>query len=347
MRRVRTILAAAATAVFLCLQLAAADPEPTPTPTPEPSTSTSVEPSAPPSTPPPAPTPWGDRADDLITRALAASTTGATAANHASLAEALGRRRGWSDPATTAALAQVMAMRLPDGGWGLPYAWDAYQDASINPANTTYTVSLVAVGEVLLQAYVAGVVDKAVISGVLSRLYAIPRLAVSGGYCLSYSSAAADNQPTYCVHNVNAGVGAFLVRAQRAGMPPATWWMSMITKYEVTKYDPNARDWRYMDGGSYNNDPAHTGYNVASLQVLAPPIAAEATAFHIGTNLTNPNDVWLHMSLAPYACAQAAQWLTEVDTEFAKPGNSTFGLLVQAAALTAQAAAACDPPPTP
>lgn len=338
MRIPRALLAAAvATAVFLCPQLAAADPEPTPTP--EPSVSTT--------TPPPPATPWGDRADDLITRALAASTTGATAANHAALAEAIGRRRGWSDPATTAALAQVMSMRLADGGWGLPYAWDAYQDGTVNPVTTTYTVSLVAVGEVLLQAYVAGVVDRTVISSVLTRLYAIPRLAVSGGYCLSYSSAAADNQPTYCVHNVNAGVAAFLVRAQRATMPPAAWWQSMITKYEVTKYDPNARDWRYMDGGSYLNDPAHTGYNVASLQVLAPPIAAEATTFHIGTNLANPNDVWLHLALAPFACTQAAQWLPEVDTEFAKPANSTFGLLVQAAQLTAQAAAVCDPPSTP
>lgn len=338
MSRPSTILAAAVTAAFLCLQVAAADLEPSGS-APEPSASVSV--------PPPA-TPWGDRSDALLTRALVADPTGATAGNYTSLTEALGRRRGWTDPATSTYLAKVMSLRKPDGGWGLERAYDAFNDGSVNPAATTYTVSLVGVGEMLLLGYQAGVVDRTTMITVLQRLYAIPRIPVTGGYCLSYSAAAADNQAGYCVHNVSAGAAAFLVRAQRAGLPPATWWQTNLARYEVRTYDPDLRSWRYFDSSPNWNDPAHNGYSIASLQVLAPPIAAEATAYWIVRDIAdNPNDVWLHLGLAPFSCALAAQWLPEVDVEFAKPANSTFGLLVQAAALTAQAAAACDPPPTP
>jgi hypothetical protein len=287
--------------------------------------------------------PWGQRADALLTRALNADPTGATASNYGSLTEALARRRGWTDPDAKAYLGKVMALRKPDGGWGLEKAYDAFNDGTINPVSTTYTVSLVGVGELLLQGYQAGVVDRATITSVLSRLYTIPRIAVTGGYCLSYSAAATDNQTGYCVHNVSAGAAAFMVRTTRAGFPPATWWQSQITRYEVNTYNPDRHDWKYFDSSPNWNDPAHTGYSVASIQELAPPIGRDATVYHMGRDQTNPNDVWLHLSLAPFACAQAERWLTEVDTEFAKPANSTFGLLVQGAALTARAADACDP----
>lgn len=274
--------------------------------------------------------------------------TGASASNYAALLDAIAYRYGWGDPRVATYLNQVMAMRLPDGGWGLTAPWDAFQDLSVNPASTTYTVSLVGVGEVLLRGYTAGIVPQATISSILTRLYAIPRIPVTGGYCLAYSAAAADVQTGYCVHNVNAGAAAFLVHAQAAGLPPALWWQSQLTRYEVTTYNPDQRDWKYMDGRTHWNDPAHTGYSVASLQALAPAVAREATSYHLGrNNATNDNDVWLHMSLAPYGCALAAQWLAEVDTEFAKPANSSFALLVQGAQLASRAAAACDPPPTP
>ncbi len=310
----------------------------TPSPTPP-----SADPSPSPSTSTLPPGPWGARADTLLARALAASPAGATASNYAAVAEAIALRHGWLDPRVATYLAQVMAMRLPDGGWGLTAPWDAFQDGSTNASTTTYTVSLVGVGDVLLAGYRAGVVDGAVITSVLSRLYTIPRIPVTGGYCLAYSAAAADVQAGYCVHNVSAGAAAFLVRAQAAGLPPALWWQSQLARYEVATYNPDARDWKYMDGRAHYNDPAHTGYSVASLHALAPAVAREATAYHLGRNLSNDNDVWLHLALAPFACAQAAQWLSEIDTEFGKPSNSTFGLLVQAAQLTARTAAACEP----
>lgn len=287
--------------------------------------------------------PWGQRADSFIERAEADDINSGTAANYADLAAAIALRYGWDDPRVATHIDRVMAMRNPDGGWGLPYSWDAFQDGTTNPATTTYTVSTAAVGDVLLEAYKAGKVERAVIASVITRLYKFPKLpGIAPGYCIAYSASLNDVKPGYCVHNVSAGVAGFLIRAQAAGFTVSSAWLTLITRYELATYDHPSRNWRYMDGNTVWSDPAHTGYSVTSLQVLAPAIARDAVVYHLGRDLPDPRDVWLHLYLAPFDCGRAGQWLTEVDAEFAKPGNSIFGLLVQGAHLSAKTAKACE-----
>ena len=40
-------------------------------------------------------------------------------------------------------------------GWGLPFAWDAFRDGSINPPDTTYTITTALVIQALLDVYIA------------------------------------------------------------------------------------------------------------------------------------------------------------------------------------------------
>ena len=130
------------------------------------------------------------------------------------------RLHGWKDPEVTSLLGGLMALRNPNGGWGLNIANDSFGDGSINPADTTYTVAIADhVGPFLLGEWQHGLIGKEPLTTVAALLVTLPRWSISGGACLPYSTSPYDRATSgYCVHNDNASVGLFPAQLDAAGV---------------------------------------------------------------------------------------------------------------------------------
>ncbi len=278
-----------------------------------------------------------------------------TAYTYAAMAEAHGRLNGWDSPSAVAYLAKVYALQQPDGGWGLGYAYDAFQDGSVNPADTTYTVTLADhVGPALLAGYQAGVVSRERVQAIADMLVSLPRVPVEQGQCVAYSDQPADAKPGYCVHNVNAGVGYFLTRAAAAGIttPGGQDLVAGITVQEVAAYQTAVSWWAYRDGAPGLQDTDHEGYSAQSVYALAEPVGTDAAMQVMTHAYTDPNAALAHMRLTSTPgvgwCELGDQWLTEAYDYISPPPVGGFPSLppppqrlAQAALFSARNAGAC------
>jgi len=289
---------------------------------------------------------WGVLAAELAARAEAQDQGNGNAFTYASLAYTLAHLSpaGWKDPQARAYLRKVMALRNPDGGWGLRVPFDAFADGSTNPATTTYTVTqAVHVGMVLLDAYRAGAVGRPVVEAATRRLLRIPLVPVPGGFCVAYSAAAADDSAGYCVHNVNAGAAMYLRAVQRAGLPSSALWIRRITAYETRSYDARAHSWRYRNGKPALNDASHNALSVEAMLSLGSPAGARALRWYMAHgDPSDPRAFWIPLELASWDCRSAARRLPEIRAGLERPAVSTEVYLAQAARAAARAAAVCD-----
>lgn len=268
--------------------------------------------------------------------------------------------RGVDAPESRRYLAKLMALRNPDGGWGLNYAYDAFQDGTPNPAPTTYTVTLADhVGPVFL---VAATEDRAtwgpVVADIVGLILSTPRIDTPDGACVAYSRHPNDVAAGRCVHNVNAGAAKFLLDASRAGFgrPGIAELVEGITRREVAAYRPGTKDWPYADSGKISDAP-HTAYLADSMSYLAPPLGAGVSDAMLATAFTDDwRDPYAHMRLAalPAAaamdpggpdqpsrwCLAANRWLDHEIPTFIRRLTEPRDL-TQAAKLAAVAARAC------
>jgi hypothetical protein len=202
-------------------------------------------------------------------------------------------------------LNKVYSQRKPDGGYGLPFAYDALGDGTVNGVDTTYTVTLAGhVGPPFLLAYRHGVDTvtaadgstwsvKAQIKQIVLLLMSTPHIDTAQGQCLAYSRNPNDAQVYGCVHNASAGAARFLWDANAAGLGRGglaalvegitrrevyAYIVGPITIYGVTR----TNWWRYMDTTSLN-DCDHNSYDAESMYFLAP--------------LIGQNSAWMHMNL--------------------------------------------------
>jgi len=264
---------------------------------------------------------------------------------------------GWQDPAALAYLTRLYATQNPDGGYGLGYAYDAHGDGTINPATTTYTVTLAGhVGPVLLDGMRAGVVPRAKVQQLFDLLVTSPRIDTTAGRCVAYSRNANDVKVGLCVHNVNAGTAAFLQDAGRDGFAVPWWIVQGIVQREMSAYYSSTRFWAYRDNmAPALQDSAHNAYDIESMYSLAYPVGYSAayvalTAAPDG----DPNTPLVYMMLtglppAPTAmvgtttvwCTLGDQWLDEVDAYVTANWGDVIRL-AQVAYYAARDARACD-----
>lgn len=292
---------------------------------------------------------WGDRADAAITNARALDSGTGSAFEYAWLAQAIAERNvyGWEEPEPNAYLAKAIALRHADGGFGLPYAWDAFGDGTINPASTTYTATLWQVGTVLCAAYRAGRTDVLpVIKGILDKIYTIALIPVDVGYGVPYSDSPNDKRAGYVVHNCNALIGALLAEVKSSGIDyrwsTATWYLQAITRQEVRAYRPTTRDWSYRDGTpTVGQDSAHNAACIEAMLILAPGVAWSALEWAMGNELDSRSG-WTHASLAKFKPDASGQWLGEYDAKMAEPASNVFSIWCQVARTTALAASASE-----
>lgn len=332
MRRLLAVLAAVLTAVFLCLVPAHAE----------------------------------TRADQWRAIALRAkarldvvAATGAQQAGtlaFAAQATAWLSPSGWADPAAAVYLTRLYATANPDGGYGLNYAWDAFSNGTVNPATTTYTVTLAGyVGPVLLDGMRAGVVPRAKVQTIYDLVATAPRIDSSAGRCIAYSRHANDVGTGLCVHNVSAGAAAFLLEGGKDGFAVPWWLIQGVIKREMSAYNPTTRFWPYADRNAPDpQDADHNSYTAESMYDMAYPVSYSAsyvalTAIPDG----DPDTPIVYMRLAglppaPTAmsggttiwCVLADQWLDDVDAWVT--ANWSYPIrMSQAAYYTARTARAC------
>lgn len=309
---------------------------------------------------------WAARAQTALGRFEA--TKGASETSHAlayaAQAYAWLSPQGWEDPTALAYLDQVRARRNPDGGYGLGYAYDWSNDGTVNPAGTTYTVTVADhVGPVLLDAYKAGAASRAEVQTLVSLLMSTPRIQSNSsvyGQCIAYSRSPNDNLPWACVHNVSAGAARFLLDAAAAGIG-ATGLHKLVTdvtRREVYAYQPTIEGrqawWRYADTRQLN-DADHNSYSAESMYHLSYAVGREAAYQHMVTEWADNDGAPLaHMRLTALPggpaspdpsvpgttwCELGDRWVDEFDQFVASA--TTARRAAQAAYFAARNARAC------
>jgi hypothetical protein len=252
--------------------------------------------------------PWTSRADAAIARVAAVDSGSEDSATYALAAGAIAAIHGWHDTRVAAYLEKVYAQRKPDGGYGLNRPWDAFGDGTVNPATTTYAITVTGqVGRVLLDGFLAGVVPRAEIRRLVDIVAAFPRTPdVPGktGICVAYSNSGYD--AATCVTNINASAGRFLALTQKLGFtfPGERDVLAGIKARVASGYDPDTGFWPYKESSPAPNDWNHNAVNAEAELVLSPPIGRDAVGKMAA--LTDP-PTWIdplgQITLLPYSCA--------------------------------------------
>jgi len=210
----------------------------------------------------------------------------------------------------------LYGQRKPDGGWGLPFAYDVLGDGTVNDVDTTYTVTLAGhVGPPLLYAYQHGIDQvtapdgtvwsiKAQIQRIVYLLATTPRIDNDQGACIAYSRNPNDQVSYGCIHNASAGAAAFLWQANAAGLGRGglAALVEGVTRREVYDYKPAGlvcggvarSNWWLYAGTRSCNDADHNSYDAESMYVLAPLIGQNTAWMHMTT-------AWADNSNAPVA----------------------------------------------
>jgi hypothetical protein len=247
---------------------------------------------------------WRSRAYTALNRFVAADAGDGTAFGYGMAAGASGMLNGWTHPRTTSLLMLLLGTRNPDGGYGLGRPYDAFADGTVNPASTTYTVTLADhVGHTLLAAYKGGsaAVERQDVQDVANLLVSTQRVPVARGECVAYSRSPHDAAGQ--VHNVNAGVGWFLSDCNGSGFG-ATGMQKLITNITICEQVAYREDrfwWPYLDDGP-DQDADHNSYTAESLYRLAYWVGREVAyrqmAFPPPAGTSNDQDPIVHTRLA-------------------------------------------------
>ncbi len=199
------------------------------------------------------------------------------------LAELDRRGRGWR--ASEANLARVAGNWLLDHadsngdgviGWGLPVAWDAYDDGSTNPAHTEYTITTAIVIDALLswaerdaaapRERIRAVVQAAV------QPYLDGRNASPAGMA-PYSLAAADrrydtfNPAAYLAGQIQrASLGLDDARERARYLAAADATMQALLQHRQLAPGSGHWYWNYSVQQALPNDLPHAGYMIAGVR---------------------------------------------------------------------------------
>ena len=239
---------------------------------------------------------WGLLADQAIAAFETADAGTETPHAYAYIIGAIARRDGWDDDRIPTYLAKLYSLRNPDGGWGLNFTYDKFSDGTVNPANTTYTVTLADhVGPVLLDAYEHGLVPAADVSTVVSLLLSTQTATwTTAGRCLAYSRSPNDAVNTSngrCTYNVNAIAAMFLQMANAKGFNQTGLQrrVSDITKNVINGFNYQTLWWPWYTAiGSALQDTDHNAATAEALYLgLSYGIGREVAYWHMDNALAD------------------------------------------------------------
>ena len=234
---------------------------------------------------------------------------------------ALATLYGWSDPEIGPALQRLRSVRKPDGGYGSDVAWDAFQDGTVNPASTSYLVTVTDhVGRALLHARAAGVVGDAEVAALVDLVLGWPSV-VGDPDCLGYSPRSSDRR--ICVYNVNMAAAWFLKAAYDAGVRRPGQLETSARLYAHDAPLQNGGWWPY--GSSTRSRRQDWNHNAAmiDMQFLLDPAAATAALKlvmpggwrHPDVDRRRFDDAMGYTRLLPYACGYRSSALMNADRQ--------------------------------
>lgn len=234
---------------------------------------------------------WATIRDTAIAAFEAADTGNEVPFAYAYLIRGIARQSSWTDPRITMYLDKLYTLRNPDGGWGLGYPFTS-PGASLNPADTTYTITMSDhVGPTLIEAHEQGL-------GVpLSDIQTLVNLVMTtqtctftspGGKAIAYSRSGTDNVSTTNgrnVHNVNASAALFLKQAQAAGAVYSGLNKRIVdmARFENATYNPTTAWWSYRGTGSAS-DTDHTALQAEAMYLALDEQMGRETTYTILAN---------------------------------------------------------------
>lgn len=255
---------------------------------------------------------------------------------------------GWADPEVATQLQRVRAARKPDGGYGLDVAWDAFADGSVNPASTSYLVTVTDhVGRALLHARAAGVVGDAEVAALVDLVLGWPSV-VGDPDCLGYSPRSSDRR--ICVYNVNMAAAWFLKAAYDAGVRRPGQLEMSARLYAHDARLQTAGWWPYASSSrSRRQDWNHNAAMIDAQLVLDPAAGQAAIGAVMPGGWQHPDvaarrfdDAMGYTRLLPFACGYRSSALITADRQVlaAQREASDVGQLTLWAVSTAES---CGP----
>jgi hypothetical protein len=237
----------------------------------------------------------------------------------AALAWYAGLRFGWHDPRTATWLQRVYDREYATGGYGEDLTFDAFGDGTVNPTDTTYTITTAwHVGRMLLDGYDNHAVPRSKLVEAARSL--LDTTQTSGNRCLSYSMSPYDeNKP--CVYNVTAAASLFLTELIKRGIWVPGRLIETVgkiygwTKYLKQQYIPQLNGWTYADNNGWNlDDPGHLGPTSTAMYLLPGGQGYQAVNeyfYHYPTAVST-------IDMLPFNCA-------DVDTDYTVVANYLNG----------------------
>ncbi|MFQ6172009.1 cell wall-binding repeat-containing protein [Oryzobacter sp. R7] len=229
---------------------------------------------------------------------------------------------GWDDAETQAQLARMRAVRKPDGGYGMERAWDAFQDGSVNPRETSYLITTVDhAGLALVVGLRAGAVPASEVTALVDLVLRWPSIDGDPG-CLAYSTSPTDRR--YCVYNVNSAAAWFLKAAWDAGVrrPGQLELAERLYTHDVAFQ----RDgwWPYSSTRTTAKQDWNHNAAMVEFQLLLDPPAGQATLDlvmpggwdHPDPAAVHENDVIGYVRLLPFACGYRSPALAPARARF-------------------------------
>ena len=254
----------------------------------------------------------------------------------AALAWYAGLRYGWTDSRTQGWLTKVYARRTASLGYGIGQAYDAFGNGTVNPANTTYTITTAFhVGRVLLAGYDAGAIPAARVTEAVAALLDTPQS--NGGQCIAYSKHSNDaNMP--CVWNVSSTAAWFIWRASQRGLVPAGRETEALNKLRQwrdvvrSEYKTSLGGWTYQSNTTALQDPWHNAPTVAAMYELDPTIGPTALNGHFGNW---PNNTGANVDLLVYDCSRVDANYGAAHASATQPASTNLDKLATRAAYLA------------
>jgi putative cell wall-binding protein len=252
---------------------------------------------------------WTQLALDALARQQRLAGTKYVAYDAAYQATTLATLYGWSEPEVAAQLQRLRSVRKPDGGYGMERSWDAFGDGSVNPASTSYLISMTDhAGVALLAGFRAGAVSADEVGALVDLVLAFPTVEGDPD-CLAYSTAPTDR--SICVYNVNSAAAWFLQSAWDAGVrrsPTQSEMAQRLYRHDVALavdgWWPYSST-RLTQKQDWNHNAAMIDFQF-QLDVTAGQQSLDVVMpggwLHPDPALRSPRDVIGYARLLPYAC---------------------------------------------
>lgn len=251
---------------------------------------------------------WLQLSLDAVARQQQQPPTVYVAYDAAYRAASLGTLYGWDEPEAVAQLQRLRTVRKADGGYGMERAWDAFGDGSVNPASTSYLISVTDhAGVGLVAGLRAGAVPASEVAALVDLVVDWPRVVGDDG-CLAYSMAPTDRG--VCVYNVNSSAAWFLQAAWDAGVRREGQQQLAALLYAHDAVLETDGWWPYSSNRlttrqDWNHNAAMIDFQF-QLDVVAGQASLDSVMpggwVHPDPALASSSDVMGYMRLLPHAC---------------------------------------------